>query len=82
MANLKIESIFVKTVGGFDAELTAIDPANNDCISGVIKGKSATNVRWDIHGRCRDNHPDCNLDMRTDELQDLVDTIKSISPRV
>lgn len=74
MATLKIDPIVVTTQGGFQATISGIDPSSTDCIKGHIK----SDVRWDLLGRARDNHEDCNIDMQADEMRDLVDLAKRL----
>lgn len=74
---LKVEKIILKTVGGFDAEITGIDPSSSDCLNGTISGKS---VMWDFYGKCRDNDTGCNFDTNTDVFQEIQGTLKAVVP--
>ncbi|WP_449287855.1 hypothetical protein [Marinobacter salarius] len=78
MAHLKIESIQLKTTGGYDAEIYGIDPASSDCLIGELKTQYGGTASWDIHGRCRDHNTDCNFDTRTDEFVDLERLARSL----
>lgn len=77
VATIPINSIPVITIGGFNAEITGLYLISTDCIAGNIGGRS---VNWDIYGRCRDHTTDCNIDMRSDVLQELIETIKIMAP--
>lgn len=80
MAVLEIHPVQTVTSGGFNAVITGIDPANTDCIVGVVDtpGQGSINVRWNLGGLCRDTDGSCNLDMRKNETADVRETAKRL----
>lgn len=68
MIEIPIKQVTTKTVGGLDATIDALSPTSSDCIVGTLKtANGLKQVSWDKNGICRDNTPDCNLDMHVNE---------------
>lgn len=80
MATIKIDPIPCKTTGGFDAEITGIDPTDHDCLKGTINtpGAGTINGKWNLGGTCRDNDSKCDLDPRQDEVADAIGTARKV----
>lgn len=80
MAILNLEPVNTNTTGGFEAQISGIDPTDSDCLVGTVLtvGLGRKKVRWDLGGRCRDNHDSLNLDMRNDKMLDLRETAKRL----
>lgn len=76
MASIKIETVQTITSGGISAKITSINPTDSDCLVGsyLTPSLSEKTVRWDLGGRCRDNHDSLNLVMSNDEMKDLSET--------
>jgi hypothetical protein len=74
MATVIIEPIDTKSAAGWEVKITGIDPSNSDCIIGTINtpGKGPLRGNWNLYGLLRGGNTDCNLDMRTNEMIDLV----------
>lgn len=68
MIEIPIKQVATKTVGGIDATIDSLSPTSSDCITGTLQTpKGVKQVSWDKNGICRDNSPECNLDMSTNE---------------
>ncbi|MQX38624.1 hypothetical protein [Roseospira navarrensis] len=80
MATLKIETVKTKTKGGYDAEITGIDPTDTDCLRGTINtpAKGMENGKWNLGGICRDKADECNIIPNSEEITDVIDTAKRL----
>jgi hypothetical protein len=80
VAVVVIQPVETKTRGGLDAEITGIDPVDPDCLKGTVDAPALgkLNVTWDQGGICRDQDPDCNLDLSDSEVQDAIETAKKL----
>jgi len=80
MATILIAPVVTQTTGGYPAQVAGIDPTNHDCLVGTIDthGMGRVDARWNDAGICRDKSESCNLDMRTPELADVVQTAKKL----
>lgn len=80
MTTLLIGPITTKSVGGYPATITGIDPQNDD----ILIGEIATNAgkmkgRWNSSGIMRGGTSDCNLDIADDDINDAIDLANKIS---
>ncbi|MBE9502945.1 MAG: hypothetical protein IME96_02080 [Proteobacteria bacterium] len=79
MAEILIKPIKTKTHNGTDAEITGIDLTSTDCIVGTASvNHGSPDKSWNIHGICRDNPDDLNLNLNSNEIADLMETIKKL----
>ena len=80
MAVIIIQAVPTKTVGGFDAIITGIDPTNGDCLIGTIDTPRSgiKDFEWNLGGICRDTDESCNLDMRKNETHNLRVTAEKL----
>jgi len=68
MIEIPIKQVTTKTVGGLAATIDALSPTSSDCLVGTLDtANGVKQVAWDKNGICRDNTPDCNLDMHVNE---------------
>jgi len=82
MTTILIEQIPVTTTGGYNGNIIGISPTNTDMLVGVINtpANGPTRVRWNAYGVCRDNHPDCNIEIHEDgEAADAVQTSNALT---
>jgi hypothetical protein len=80
MATIPIEPINVKSGGGFDVRITGICPTDHNCLHGELSppGIPLTRERWNMNGIMSGGTGKCNLDMRSNEMIDLVETAKRL----
>ena len=72
-----IKPIETTTHGGYSATIDGINSDSSDFITGTIHGKAGdTEVSWDHSGICRDNHPDCNLNTKSNEFIEVVEAAR------
>ena len=65
MATILIDPLKTKTRGGYDAEITGIDPSSEDCLVGHVgKQHGIPERNWNTAGICRDSPETLNLDPR------------------
>ena len=82
MTAILIEPIQVTTRGGYNGEIIGISPTNTDVLVGWIDTPAfgRVRVRWNAYGVCRDNHPDCNIEMHEGgEAADAVHTATGLA---
>jgi hypothetical protein len=80
MATVLIAPVTTQTSGGYPAEVTGIGPTDYDCLIGTIDtpGLGKIPARWNTVGICRGQTPQCNLDVRTPIVADVVQTAKKL----
>ena len=80
MATIKIEPILTKTTGGYPARITGINTDPKDCFAGEVDAPSGViPVNWDSNGIARNSHPDCNLNVTSDEFNDARTALDFLS---
>ncbi len=80
MATILIRPIACVTVKGYAAEITGISPGLTDQLVGTVTTNVGTlNVCWDIHGKCRNQTPDLDLDMKNHQVAEVVDLAEGLS---
>ena len=85
MASFPIEPIATRTLGGYIAVISSIDPFHQDCLDGYIvnakENPTVFKASWDRSGICRDNQEAANIviskDQRLAEIINIIDrTVK------
>jgi hypothetical protein len=84
MATIKIDPIYITTVGGFHAMINGVDPTDGDFLIGTVETPDQLNikVRWDSSGFCRDSDPKCNISPNNDEIKDVIETANILMGKV
>jgi hypothetical protein len=82
-ATLKIEPIHLTSVGGFDVQITGLEPTDHDCLVGQLlpPRHPSLRARWNLGGVMRGGTQDCNLDMRSNEMIELVQLARNLGAR-
>jgi hypothetical protein len=84
LAVISIQPIQAKTVTGWPVVIDGLYPVSSDYLHGTITPPSGSpiNGSWDAHGRCRDQHPDCNLDLDNGALGEAIETAEALRKHI
>ena len=84
MATVLIQPVATKTRGGYDAQVIGIELTDYDCLEGTIDtpAMGRINARWNVLGICRDNPEGFNLDIRSPEVADVMETAKKLGCKI
>jgi hypothetical protein len=84
LAVISIQPIQAKTVAGWPVVIDGLYPVSSDFLHGTITPPSGNSIggSWDAHGRCRDQHPDCNLDLDNGALGEAIETADALRKHI
>ena len=81
MPIFKIEPMTTTTRGGQKATITGINTGSTDFICGTLPtANGVKEVSWDKSGICRDNVPDFNLDLDSNEFIEVIEAAAVFIP--
>jgi len=80
MANILIQPVTTQSIGSYPVVITGIDPTSQDCIIGNITtpGQGVTQERWDLNGLMRGGSSPLNIDIRSDDLSEVISLAKHL----